>query len=217
MTAIAAMLGAVLPAFAQAPVPAPVYAPAPQPMMAPPPAPMPTDGAVMPVAPVVAPRAADDMTGSIGYGVGVVSGSTSLLSIADTASVMMKYWMSDAMALMPSLSLTMSKTKGADAAWAFNPEVVAMFNLLKGASTRFDVGAGVGLTLGKDPAVSTDTAIGFSIPVRLNVEHFFTRWFAMGLGAGFHLFDFTKLGDTWTMEFEVSNIRYMGSLFFYTD
>ncbi|MBN2574508.1 MAG: hypothetical protein JXP73_08070 [Deltaproteobacteria bacterium] len=225
MTAIAAMLGAVLPAFAQAPAPAPVYAPAPPPPMAypapapaPAPAPMPGPemGAVMPVAPVVAPPAADDMTGSVGFGVGVSAGTSSLI-IPNTSYVMMKYWLSDALAILPSLSLTMTKIKDVDASWEFAPSVLAMFNLLKGASTRFDAGVGLGLSFGKDPAVADETAIGIGIPVALNVEHFFTRWFSMGLGAGFHLIDFSKLGDSWTMELEVSNINYMGSLFFYTD
>src|SRR5512140_1371369 len=67
-TAIASILGVALPAFAQAPAPAPMYAPAPAPMMAPAPAP---EAASMPAAPMMAPRAADDMTGSVGFGTGV--------------------------------------------------------------------------------------------------------------------------------------------------
>jgi hypothetical protein len=226
-TALAGVFGAALPAFAQAPMPAPVYAPAPAPapMMAPAPAPMPMaePAPMMPVAPVVAPAplAADDMTGSVGFGVGVTSGS-SLLTIDDTAAVMMKYWMSDALAIMPMLQLTIGKIKDVDASWSFAPGVLAMFNLLKGASTRFDAGIGLGFSVGKQMDMETgvmpeDATIGLAIPVALNVEHFFTRWFSMGLGAGFNLINFTKTGDFWAMNLEVSNINYMGSLFIYTD
>jgi hypothetical protein len=228
-TALATMLGAALPALAQAPVPAPMYAPAPPPapMMAPAPMPMPEAAPVMPVAPMVAaPRAADDMTGSVGFRIGVgasiggtgtatgTSTATSLVT-ADTTRVAMKYYLSDAMAIMPDLVLKVSKTKDADAVWSFNPSVLAMFNLLKGASTRFDGGVGLGLQIGKTPPA--DTSFGLNIPVALNVEHFFTRWFSMGLGTKFDLINFYKPGDSWTMKFEVSNVNYWGSLFFYTD
>jgi hypothetical protein len=230
-TALASMLGGVLPALAQAPAPAPMYAPAPPPMMAPAPAPMPMDAMpAMPQPAVVAPKAADDMTGSVGFGIGVgasiypggatgtATGTTTATSLvtADTTTVAMKYYMSDSLAILPRLSLTMAKTKDLDASWAFAPSVLVMFNLLKGASTRFDAGMGLGLFLGKTPP-ATDTTIGLAIPVALNVEHFFTRWFSMGLGTQFNLLTFNKTGDLWNMTFEVSNIRYMGSLFFYTD
>jgi hypothetical protein len=49
------------------------------------------------------------------------------------------------------------------------------------------------------------------------VEHFFTRWFAMGIGAEFNLIDVSKQGDPWTMDISINNTTYMGSLFFYTD
>jgi hypothetical protein len=227
-TALATLLGAALPAMAQAPVPAPMYAPAPPPMMAPPPAPMPMPevAPALPVA-VAAPRAADDMTGSVGFGVGVVAGSTgssgaagatagSLLIAPDTGNLMMKYWMSDSLAIMPMLSLQIHKVKGSDASWSIAPAAVALFNLLKGASTRFDAGLGLGFFAGKTPP-ATDTTIGIAIPVVLNVEHFFTRWFSMGVGAQFDLLKFGKTGDYWEMNVELSNVNYMGSLFFYTD
>jgi hypothetical protein len=221
--AMASILGAALPAFAQAPAPAPMYAPAPPPMMAPPPgyAPAPGQeaGAVMPAAPVLAPRAADDMTGSLGFGVGVSTG-TSLVA-ADTANLMMKYWMSDALAIVPRLQLTMTKAKDVDATWGFSPSVLASFNLLKGASTRFNAGVGLGLDLAKGQApaaaASTDTYIGLYIPMQLAVEHFFTRWFAMGIAADFRFIDFAKQGDGWLMKLDISNVNYLGSLFFYTD
>jgi hypothetical protein len=223
-TALATMLGAALPAMAQAPVPAPMYAPAPAPapMMAPAPMPMPEAMPVMPAAPMVAaaPRAADDMTGSVGFGVGVGAGTS--LIVPDDTRVMMKYWVSDTLAIQPWLNIAIGKAKGADAEWLLNPGVLALFNLLKGASTRFDAGVGLGFVAGKQRDATTgalpaDATIGLTIPVALNVEHFFTRWFSMGLGTGFNLLSFDKTGDAWSMRIELSNLSYMGSLFFYTD
>ncbi len=217
-TAIASLLGAALPAFAQAPAPAPMYAPAPAPAPMYAPAPAPEPAAVMPVAPVMAPRAADDMTGAVGFGTGVAAG-TSLATIDE--SVFMKYWMSDAMSIVPRLSLTMQKIKDTDATWSFAPEVVANFVLLKGASTRFDAGVGLGLELSKNAGSATagvdDTYVGIYVPVQLGVEHFFARWFSMGIATRFNLISFAKQGDPWAMNLEVSNVRYVGSLTFYTD
>jgi len=228
MTALASMLGAALPAFAQAPAPAPMYAPAPAmaPGMAPPPG---QEVAVIPVAPVMAPRAADDMTGSVGFGVGVSTG-TSLVA-ADTANLMVKYWMSDAMSLMPRLALNITKVKGGSTQWQFSPSVLANFNLLKGASTRFDAGLGLGLALAKNytpidighgrttfaGADTTATYIALYVPVQLGVEHFFTRWFSMGIAANFDFLRFEKQGSPWQLKLEVSDVTYLGSLFFYTD
>ena len=216
-TAVASLLGAALPAFAQAPAPAPMYAPAPAPapMMAPAPAqePMP----VMPAAPVMAPKASDDMTGSVGFGTGVVAG-TSLVTTDGT--IALKYWMSDALAIIPRLSLNINKTKDVDTAWNFAPQVLADFTLLKGASTRLSAGLGLGLQFTKNmaPATTPDTYIAIGVPVQLGVEHFFTRWFSMGLGTTFNFLNYVKNGSApWTFDVEVSNIRYMGSLFIYTD
>jgi hypothetical protein len=231
-TAFVSIVGAAVPAFAQAPMaPAPMMAPAPvmAPAMAP--APMaPAPEAVMPVAPMMAPKAADDMSGSVGFGVGIVGGSTgeatngsstgNILIAPNTADLMMKYWLNDAMALLPKLSFGLSKSKSngvsTDMAWSLAPSLLADFTLLKGASTRFSAGVGLGLAFGKTPP-ATDTAISINVPVTLNVEHFFTRWFSMGVGARFNLIDYAKVGDNYAFSFEVSNINYMGSLFFYTD
>jgi hypothetical protein len=192
-------------------------------MMAPAPAPMPEAG-VMPAAPVVAPRAADDMTGSVGVGVGIADGTS--LIIPDTTNLMMKYWMSDGLALVPRLSLGISKAKGADAAWMLAPSVLAQFTLLKGASTRLLAGIGLGFAIGKDPAATTalvpggevgKTAIDIFIPMQVGVEHFFTRWFAMGISADFNFLNFGKQGTPWVLDVQLNNTAYMGSLFFYTD
>jgi hypothetical protein len=221
-TAIASILGAALPAFAQAPAPAPMYAPSgPATMMVPAPAPG-TEVAVVPVAPVVMPRLADDMTGSVGFGAGVGTGAaaTSLVNL-DTSTVFMKYWMSDAMAIIPQLQLTITKTKDVDAGWIFAPQVLADFTLLKGASTRLSAGLGLGITLAKNLAGLTttpDTYIAFRIPVIVGVEHFFARWFSMGLGTSFNFLQYVKDGSApWTMTVDVSNVAYLGYLAFYTD
>lgn len=223
LTAAACLLGAAAPAFAQAPAPAPMYAPAP--MMAPPPPAMaPAAGdpsAVMPAAPVVVPRAPDDMTGSVGFGVGINAGTTTLIT-PSTTNLMMKYWMSDSMALVPRLVLSINKASGGgDTAWTFAPEVTAQFVLLKGASTRLTGGAGLGLAFAKGQApaatTSTDTFIGIYVPVQLGVEHFFTRWFSMGIGTSFDFLNYQKQGDGWNLGIDLDNVTYMGSLFFYTD
>ena len=226
-TALASIFGAALPAFAQAPAPAPMYAPAPAPTYAPAPAPAPMMAPapapeampVMPVAPVVAPKAADDMTGVVGFGVGVVGG-TDLVKTND--SVFMRYFLSDSLSLVPRLSFTMTKIKDTKAAWAFLPEINAIFTLLKGASTRFDAGVGFGLQLAKHEApapitTSDDTFIGLYVPVTLGVEHFFTRWFAMGIFATSPIISFGKQGDPWQFNLDISNTNYMGTLAFYLD
>jgi hypothetical protein len=232
-TALASILGAAIPAFAQAPAPmmapAPVMAPAMPPAMAPmpPPAPMP-EAAVMPAAPLVAAKAPDDMSGSIGFGVGVVGGNS---LVKPDGSVMMKWWLNDAMALLPRLDFGLSTVKDGDASWRFKPSAMLEIALLKGASTRFSAAVGLGFGFEKIPPTtvtdpvtgvrtttgSEDVGIDFFLPVGLNVEHFFTRWFSMGIGANFKLVDFFKQGDYWTLGMDISNINYVGSLFFYTD
>jgi hypothetical protein len=170
----------------------------------------------------MAPKASDDMTGSVGFGVGVGAGTgtTSLITTDNTIAI--KYWMSDAMAIVPRLTLTMSKTKvpPADAgptAWQFNPEVLASFVLLKGASTRLAAGAGIGINLSKNLTPGPDTTFGINIPIELGVEHFFARWFSMGIAMHDQFISYTKTGDAYTFGLSVNTLAYMGSLFFYTD
>jgi len=217
---VATALGAALPAFAQAPAPAPapMYAPAQAPMMAPA-----QEAAVMPAAPMMAPKASDDMTGSVGLGVGVLTGTaTSLLKSDDTIAI--KYWMSDAMAIVPRLVFSMTKSKAATAGaaatptqWNFNPEVLASFVLLKGASTRLTAGAGLGIDLSKNIVSANDVTFGVNIPIELGVEHFFTRWFSMGLAVHENFLSYTKTGDAYAFGLNLSTPAYMGSLFIYTD
>ena len=153
---------------------------------------------------------------------GVVSGS-SVVKTNDT--VAMKYWMSDAMAIIPRLDLGIGKVKDSDATWLFAPSVLLDFTLLKGASTRLSAGVGLGLAFGKNPAQPaivpngdpTKTAIDIYVPCQIGVEHFFARWFSMGVAADFAFLNFAKQGTPWTFDVAVNNVNYMGSLFFYTD
>jgi hypothetical protein len=176
---------------------------------------------------MMAPRAPDDMTGSVGFGVGVGSSagtansSPSLITTDNTIAI--KYWMSDAMAIVPRLTLTMSKSKvppATDAgptAWQFSPEVLASFVLLKGASTRLAGGIGLGIHLSKNIVSTADTTVGINVPIELGVEHFFTRWFSMGIAMHDQFLSYTKTGDQYSFGLSVNTLAYMGSLFFYTD
>jgi hypothetical protein len=217
-TALASLIGMAVPAFAQAPAPAPAPMMAPAPAMAPAMAPMaaPEATGVMPPAPMMAPLAPDDMTGSVGFGVGVGSSATTTTLITTDNTISIKYWMSDAMALVPKLTFAVTKQKGSDAAWQLAPELLASFVLLKGASTRLTAGVGLGFGLGKTPPAA-DTTINLYIPVQLGVEHFFARWFSMGVGVGERFFDFTKTGDAWQMALRADTTQYMGYLMVYTD
>ena len=175
----------------------------------------------MPAAPVVAPMAADDMSGSVGLGVGVVAGSTgtgSILVAPDTGNLMLKYWINDAFALLPRLSFGVSKTDADDStSWSFAPEVLASFTMLKGASTRLEGGVGIGFGLSQPAGADTDTTIGIHLPIELAVEHFFTRWFSMGVAIHENFLSYSKTGDVYTLGVMLNSMSYMGSLFFYTD
>jgi hypothetical protein len=194
---------------------------APQPMMAPMMAPGP-EAMVAPLPPMMPPKPVDDMTGSVGLGVGVVAGDT--LIKPDTSNLTLRYWMSDTMSIDPWLQFTLGKAKGSDAQWGLGPGVLANFVMLKGASTRLTVGIGLGLELSKlmpnsdgTPSTSTDVKVSLYIPAQLGIEHYFTRWFSMGIAMADSLFSFNKQGEGWSMAIDVSTLRYMGSLFFYTD
>jgi hypothetical protein len=175
------------------------------------------------------------MTGSVGFGVGIVAGSTgsttaangtttatgNLLIAPDTGSIFMRYYLSDSMSIVPKLDFSLHKQKDTDATWGFAPEVNALFTLLKGASTRLDAGVGLGFHLAKNQAPantgSDKTYFDIYVPVTLGVEHFFTRWFAMGIWTSSPVIAFAKQGDPWGMILSVNNTSYMGTLTFYTD
>jgi len=216
MTVSVSMFVAAVPGFAEPPVPKP--APTPPQARAPETMPAPLE----PAAPVVPPSATsgDDITGSMGFGVGVIPGTSSLIK-PDTSVLTFKYWRTDKVAWVPRFRLSLHKVSGQNLAWSFEPSALVSVTLLRGASTRFEVGAGVGLALGKnqDPATaaSSDTFVGIFLPVQIGVEHFFSSWFSMGISARFNFLDFSKQGNRSELDFEISNTEYLGSLFIYTD
>jgi hypothetical protein len=130
----------------------------------------------------------------------------------------LKWWLNDAFVLSPRISLGLSKTNGDDTtAWHFAPEVLASFGLIKGASTRLSLGVGLGFYVGQAAGANTETDIVFYLPVELSVEHFFTRWFAMGIAIHERFIEYSKSGDTYGLAMKLDTLSYMGSLFFYTD
>lgn len=173
-----------------------------------------------PFAAMAAPKAADDLTGSIGFGVGVVAGSS---LIAPNSTLKLKYWMHNDLAVMPQLNLFYAKTRresaprSNDATWAIEPQVTVLYVPWRATTTRLSVGAGLGISLGS-PNPGNDTEVGFNIPIYAGLEHFFTRWFSMGIGLSQ---DFLGYGsgqnDAWSMGFGVNTTRFDGFLMFYTD
>jgi hypothetical protein len=195
------------------PPPPPPPPPPPEPMAEPLPPPPPP-------APVAA-VSADDMTGQVGFGVGVIAGTT-LVTIDQVAAI--KYWLSDTLAIEPELLFGMAKAKrGAatsDTSWRFAPAVLFLHTPWKTTSTRLNVGAGLGLGFAKwNPggAVPSDTTVAIRVPIEAGVEHFFTRWFSMGIAVQNDLFSYSKTGDNYDLAFTIDTTHFMGSLFFYTD
>jgi hypothetical protein len=200
MTAAAAMLlCAAAPAFAQDPPPA---SSVPPPMQA-----------------MSAPKGSDDMTGSIGFGVGVAAGAQTLIApINDTVAI--KYWLSDVLAVSPGLTFRIVKptppggmSPQTDTQWNFSPSATVLFVPFRSTTTRFEVGGGLAISLSKNPPA--DTAIAFGIPLQAGVEHFFARWFSMGIAAGSNLFTYEK--NVQVRIFDINTTRLVGQLFFYTD
>jgi hypothetical protein len=196
------VLGVAVPAFAQAPAPAPAAAP---------------EGAI-PGTPMVA--ASDDMTGAWGFGVGVEAGDS---LIVPNGTLFVKYWMADDLAVMPKLTLGIFKSKAGDVSsdtgWDFSPQVLGLYQPWKSTTTRLSVGAGLGISLSKNLAgyTSSDTHVGFSIPIYAGVEHFFNRWFSMSIGMAENFFEYNKVGDAYDLAIGVNTLAFQGLLTFYTD
>ena len=114
----------------------------------------------------------------------------------------------------PSLVFDITKPAGPGSmtAWQFSPQAVILFVPFRSTSTRLLVGGGLGIRLQKTPPAATQ--VEFYIPIQAGVEHFFTRWFSMGIAAQFHLIDYRK--DT-EFRFSIDTTQLLGSLFFYTD
>jgi len=66
----------------------------------------------------------------------------------------------------------------------------------------------------------SDTAVEIFLPISAGVEHFFAKWFSMGILVTDRLVDYGKQGDAWALNVSIDNTRSMtmvGFLFFYTD
>jgi hypothetical protein len=213
----------LVPAVAAAQIPPAAYPPP-----APPPPPMSTDAVAVPMAPpggaagaapmAMVPKSPDDMGGSIGFGIGIIPNAQ---LVGTTGIVGIKAWLSNSVALAPTLGLGYSKPKDVDATWSFRPEAVVLFAPFKSTSTRFELGAGVGLSLSKDaPSMlmpTTDTLVDIYIPLQAGVEHFFARWFSMGIAASMRIIEYRKQGEANQFDFSIDSTRLLGQLFFYTD
>jgi hypothetical protein len=161
-----------------------------------------------------APRSMNDMTGALGFGVGLVN---NIELVGTSPNVALKYWMHDNLAISPALNFNVTKNMGANTVWNFTPSVVALWVPWQSTATRLEVGGGIGLNVGKTPAGATDTTFGVILPIQGGVEHFFTRWLSAGIAASSTLFSYTKTGTPWQMAFQVNTAQLAGSLFFYTD
>ncbi len=213
--ALLASLSFAVPAYAQSTGEAPSAEPPPPPPP-PPPAAETTSALPAPMAPMAMAKSAHDMTGSLGFGVGVTANPQ---LIGTNGTVAIKYWMRDTLALVPSLNFTLAKAMDTPAGWNVAPQVVVLFVPFAATSTRLLIGGGLGFNVSKTSG-AMDTAIGVNIPIQAGVEHFFARWFSMGIAAGSNLFSFQRLatmGNPWTMAFSINTASLLGSLFFYTD
>jgi hypothetical protein len=196
MTAVAGamLLSAAAPAFAQE-NPPPSAGSVPPPMQA-----------------MAAPKGSEDMTGSIGFGVGVAAGAQTL--IAPGNQVALKYFMSDSLAVSPSLIFDITKPAGAgtETSWELFPQAVVLYTPFRSTSTRFNVGGGLGVRLQK--IAPAPTQVEFFIPIQAGVEHFFYRWFSMGIAAQSRFIEYNK-DDRFEVTFNTTTL--LGQLFFYTD
>jgi len=183
------------------------------------------------------------MSGQLGLGVGVVAG-TSL--IVPGATINMKYWLSDSLSIMPLVQFKMSKTKDVDMSWVIKPGALVLYSPWKTTSTRLNVGGGLGVTFAKwglaaipgpldpapDPLAPPDLAhtpvtppgsdmyIAVRLPIYVGVEHFFTKWFSMGIGLEDDFLTYGKQGDAWHLGVSIDNVNSVtavGNLLFYTD
>jgi hypothetical protein len=177
--------------------------------------PPPTAAVPPPMQAMSAPKGAEDMTGSIGFGVGVAAGVQTLITTSD--SVALKYWLSDVLIISPALSFNVTKPLIPGAAnntlWNFNPSVIVLFVPFRSTSTRLSVGGGLGFGLGKI-AASPNTQVSIFVPIQAGVEHFFTRWFSMGIAVQTNLISYQK--DI-AFASTIDTTAFLGQLFFYTD
>jgi hypothetical protein len=165
-----------------------------------------------PMTAMAMPKGADDMTGSVGFGVGAIP-STQIVGTNGTVAI--KYWMGDTLALVPQLLFGVNKTEGVDATWNLAPEAVLLFVPFKTTSTRLEVGGGLGIGVGV-PAPGADTTFNFYIPIQAGVEHFFLRWLSLGIAARSNFIS-VQTGTPWSFNMALNTTSLLGQVFFYTD
>jgi hypothetical protein len=180
------------------------------------------------VAPMMAPKSANDLTGSVGFGVGIAS---NVELVGTTADVAIKYWMHDNLALVPQLNFNVTNVSSAGGnpggtTWVVAPQLQLLFVPFQSTSTRLEIGGGVGFGVGKAVAGGS-TFFDVSIPIQAGVEHFFTRWFSTGIAIGENFFAYAHPGGgaANTTAFNLYSGTGAGpgetvlaaSLFFYTD
>jgi hypothetical protein len=210
----------IAPAIPRADPPPDAEPVAPPPVVQPPPL-VPAPAAVVTATPAP-PPALEDLTGALGFGVGVIPG-TQLVGTSGAVSV--KYWLRDDLVLAPLFSFGYDKPRATPAAWHLRPEMVVLFVPFTSRWTRFEVGGGVSLQFSK--AASTINADGstlepntistIALPIQAGVEHFFARWFSLGIAARADLFAYSHDGDYHEVSFTIDSTSLLGQLFFYTD
>ena len=174
---------------------------------------------------MTAPKGSEDMTGSLGFGLGVTAGAQTL--ITPTTSIAVKYWLNDTLAVVPGFDFIVRKpaAAGSSTQWSFNPEAVVLFVPFRSTTTRFSAGGGLGFGLSKTPP-ATNTVVRIYVPIQAGVEHFFARWFSMGIAARANLISYSKDNEfssaITTIQSENNsgnglNVAAVGQLFFYTD
>ena len=222
-----------------------------QPQWAPPPPMVQAAPPMLPPPPIVAaPNGPNDMTGSLGFGVGVGAGANDL--VKPGAHIYMRYWFNDSLSIVPSVQFKLLKRKDIDMQWGVAPSTQLIYCPWKTASTRFAIGGGIGLSfdkwavkdadgraeLGSQPSLpypspqpdgspTPDTSqppsnvtVAIYVPISAGVEHFFTRWFSMGVLVTDRLVEYGKNGDQWALTASIDNTKSLamvGFLFFYTD
>jgi len=162
--------------------------------------------------PAASSEAAPGLKGALGFGVGVLP---NVELLGTSGAVALKAWLTESLAIAPLFSFAYTSPKGMDASWHLRPEFIVLFAPFKNASTRFEFGGGLGFALNKAPPV--DATFDLTLPIQAGVEHFFTRWFSVGIAARTDLVAYTEQGDFHQIAFSIDSTSLLGQLFFYTD
>jgi len=157
-------------------------------------------------------QAAAGMKGAVGFGVGILP---NVELLGTSGAVALKAWLSESLAIAPLLGFSYTSPKDMDASWHLRPEFVVLFAPFKNASTRLEFGGGIGFAINKAPAL--ESTFDLTLPIQAGVEHFFTRWFSVGIAARTDLVAYTEQGDFHQIAFSVDSTSLLGQLFFYTD